>query len=347
MTNEDLTPLLVENNPSPHRLDAYLAAKKPGAGFSRSVIQKMIRRGWVSLSDQAGRNQMITDPAFHLKGGETIEIVVPSSKEAAGRELRILFENEHLLALDKPAGLIVHPTSSLAFDLEIEAAKGLGVFNRPSVLAWLLGRYPGLKNVPRNGIIHRLDAATSGVLLVAKTIRSYWGLTKLFSKRMIEKTYLCLVAGECLEKNFAVDTPLFKRFLKNRVRVEIGRDKGKAARTEIEVIKTYDQARASLLKVRPVTGRTHQIRLHLASIGRPVLGDPIYGGGQEKFSRLMLHAWKIKFIYPPRSAGASSVPSLSDGAPGSQELIIKAPLPKDFIDECRKAGLALPRKQLI
>ncbi|MBI4064660.1 MAG: RluA family pseudouridine synthase [Elusimicrobia bacterium] len=317
----------VENVSKGLRLDVFLSGQKIPAAPSRSIVQKIIQLGWVSMKRPGERSFHVTRTAsLKLQGTETIAVNEPETRPRpapSGPEPKIIMENEHFFILDKPSGLLTHPASSLAFGMPAQAADKLGVFRDPSVLSWLMERFSFIENLPRRGIVHRLDRATSGILLVAKTERSYWGLTKLFSNRLMKKTYLALAAG-CPENNILIDLPLLKRYQKTSVRVVAGHPGGQEAQTEIKILKSYDWA--SFLEVSPITGRTHQIRVHLASLGHPILGDPIYGKrnsqsiikpsalSPQPFSRLMLHAWKLRFSYPA----------------GTAEQLFQSPLPDDF-----------------
>ncbi|MBI2071225.1 MAG: RluA family pseudouridine synthase [Elusimicrobia bacterium] len=323
-------PVTIKVDPKPdhRRLDLYLA--RQGLGFSRSVLQRMIRQGWISIRETPdSAPKIITSIGFRLSGGEEIILqhqTPPNVEQPRAAAPTVLYEDSGLLAVNKPAGLLVHPTSSLAFDLPHQTAQNLDLFKRPSVLGWLRKKYPDTMTVPRNGMVHRLDAGTSGILLIAKTAPAYWHLHKLFAKRQIEKLYAAVVEGEPRFKEFAVDQPLLKSYHNKRVSMKAGGAGGKEAQTLVKVIKTYGWA--SLLEVRPITGRTHQIRLHLTSIGHPVLGDPIYGIRRKKeekslpvFSRLMLHARQLRLAWPPGTG---------------ETLTVKAPLPADFKAEYKR-----------
>ncbi len=233
---------------------------------------------------------------------------------AAISDPKIIYEDENFLAVDKPAGLVVHG-SGIG-----RRASGIGkirVANPESTLVdWLLERYPEIKTVgddpaTRPGIVHRLDKDTSGVMLVARNQKTFEYLKSLFQKHEIVKTYLAVVWGELKEKSGVIDAPIGIRngTTKRSVRsVKMAKE----AVTEYRVIGRWEMGDGrwmSLLEVKPKTGRTHQIRVHLASIGHPVVGDVLYGrreqgvGRREKgikspASRLMLHASSIEFTAP-------------------------------------------------
>lgn len=227
--------------------------------------------------------------------------------------ISIVYEDKNLLVLNKPAGLITHQKN-------IED-------KQPSVVDWVVKHFPELKNigepfiasgkeVSRAGIVHRLDKDTSGLLLVAKNTESFFYLKNLFQTRKIKKYYLALVNGEPKNSKGVISAPLGRIGLKRTTKI-IGNkllDK-KEAVTEYKIIKKFNDY--SLLEVTPRTGRTHQIRVHLNSIGHPVAGDPIYGFRKSSpppnLKRLFLHAYKLDFTTP-------------DG----KHLTIEADLPEDL-----------------
>lgn len=265
------------------RLDLFLSQK---TGLSRHRIQKMIAEEGVVID---GRS--IFKPSFSVKGMEEFEYHLPASQTGAGLDpedipLEILYEDGAIAVVNKPSGLVVHP--------------GAGCRSHTLVNA-LLYRY---KNLPvgedplKPGIVHRLDKETSGCLVVAKTEEALKELQRQFKSREVEKIYLALVVGAPpLEGRF--DKPL-GRHPKSRLKISSHTRKGKEALTTYRVLKRLEGL--SLVEVRLHTGRTHQIRVHFAEAGFPVAGDPTYGRRskqfREKFGRLMLHAWKIKFSHP-------------------------------------------------
>ncbi len=206
--------------------------------------------------------------------------------------IKIIYENENFIVINKPAGIITHP----AFEND----------KRESVSTRLLKKYPEIKNVGENplrpGIIHRLDKDTSGILVIAKNQKTFTELKNQFKNREIKKEYLALIQGILKEKNGIIDTPIARskrepfRFRKSTKNNETSRD----AKTEYELVKTYKSQDVdySLLKVYPLTGRTHQIRVHLASIGHPIIGDKKYGFKKTPnldLNRPFLHSNSIEF----------------------------------------------------
>jgi len=218
-------------------------------------------------------------------------------------EPKILYEDENFLAIDKPAGLMVHPARIAP------GKKSKNTAPEPTFVDWLLANRPEVKTVgddpaTRPGIVHRLDKETSGVMLIAKTQAYFEYLKSLFQKHEIRKTYYAIVRGVPAPRKGIIDAPIgiVNGTLKRSVRSKKMR---KEAVTEYGVVKEWGEGgsgyeRFSLLEVHPRTGRTHQIRVHLASIGHPILGDKLYGpkptpSNQLPITRLMLHAAAIEF----------------------------------------------------
>lgn len=213
-------------------------------------------------------------------------------------EIKIIYEDDSFLVLNKPAGLITHPKNLTD--------------TQNSVTGWLTEKYPELKNVgepfiasgkeiPRAGVVHRLDKDTSGLLLVAKNNKAFFYLKNLFQERKIKKYYLALVNGEPKEPKGVISLPLGRMGLKRTTRIAGKKltDK-KEAVTEYRTVKNYNGF--TLLEVMPRTGRTHQIRVHLNSLGTPVSGDKVYGFKKLKsptgLTRMFLHAYKLEFTAP-------------------------------------------------
>ena len=209
-------------------------------------------------------------------------------------KLNIVFEDDFLLVINKPTGMVVNISETSQFNTVQE------------LLQKKLKLDPEDKSEfgQRGGVVHRIDKDTSGLLVVAKNEKVFNGLKAQFISRDVKKEYLALVLGEVEEGNFEVSAPL-KRNPKNRLKMAVVRG-GKEAVTRFELIKVVDegQMEASLLKCYPETGRTHQIRVHLACLNHPVVGDEIYMTKKqqslvaETYKRLMLHAWKIKLVHP-------------------------------------------------
>ena len=282
------------------RLDAALARMFPE--HSRSRLQGWLKDGRIRVDGAAA------EPRRKVFGGERIELEpVPKAAlegEAAAAEaipLRIVFEDAHILVIDKPAGLVVHP----------------GNGNRSGTLMnALLHHAPALAAVPRAGIVHRLDKDTSGLLVVAKTLEAQTDLVRQLQARSVSRRYLALALGK-VERDGTIDAPL-GRHAAQRTKMAVVRAGGREARTHYAVRERF--AACTLLECRLETGRTHQIRVHLASIGHPLAGDPAYGRRRsgdprlDGFPRQALHAWRLGLRHP-----ASAV-----------EMAWEAPLPEDF-----------------
>jgi len=271
------------------RLDRALAAAVPT--LSRERLKALVSSGEVTVDGRQER-----DPARKVKGGEAVSVIIPpaSPSEAISQDipLDIRFEDEHLLVVEKPAGLVVHP-----------AAGNLDGTLVNALLHHCAGRLSGIGGVARPGIVHRIDKDTSGLLLVAKTDRAHAGLAAQFAKHTIGRRYLAVVAG--------LPTPPAGRIETNLARSEANRQKiavvspprGKHAITHYRVLEPLRGA--ALVECRLETGRTHQVRVHMAHIGHPLLGDPVYGQGRQAelcrrlgFQRQALHAAELKFEHP-------------------------------------------------
>jgi 23S rRNA pseudouridine1911/1915/1917 synthase len=294
-------PLVAE----PGRLDAVLARL---LGRPRADVQRAIDAGAV-LVDGSARPK-----SFRLVGGESLVVDLGDDEPVRpeGPPVPIRFEDEHLLVVNKPAGLVTHPT----------ARRRTGTLvNR------LLGMQTALSSVNgplRPGIVHRLDAGTSGLMIVAKDDPTHEALARAFAAHAIERHYLALVRGAVEHDAFAVDAPLGRRAA--RVAVDVG--EGRAARTGFAVRERF--ARATLLEAIPRTGRTHQIRVHLAAIGHPILGDRSYGGAGADAAALglhrpFLHSWRIAFERPADGRRVQ----LEEPLPGDLELALATARARD------------------
>jgi 23S rRNA pseudouridine1911/1915/1917 synthase len=266
------------------RLDRYLHEQLPD--YSRSRLQSWVKDGQVLVD---GETKI---PAYLLRGVETIVVeeapLVPLRAEPEDIPLKILYEDADVVAIDKPAGMVVHA--------------GAGCRSGTLVNA-LLYHFQSLSQVGgdlRPGIVHRLDRYTSGVLLVAKNDRAHQALAAQFAARKIQKIYLALVHGALKQDRGKVERPISRDPVR-RIRMTARLAEGREAHTEYRVLKRFP--RFTFLEVRIGTGRTHQIRVHLASIFHPVVGDRLYGApakvpDQPPLDRFFLHAHRITFAQP-------------------------------------------------
>ena len=293
------------------RLDRALAAAVPS--LSRERLKALINSGAVSNADG-----LVRDPAQKVRGDEQLAIAVPEPKPAHNVPqdipLAIAFEDEHLLVVDKPAGLVVHP-----------AAGNLDGTLVNALLHHCGGSLSGIGGVARPGIVHRIDKDTSGLLVVAKTDVAHEGLAKQFAAHKVDRRYLAIVSGVPKAAQGTVDAPL-ARSPANRKKIAIvgARDRGergKRAVTHWKRLELLDEA--ALVECRLETGRTHQVRVHMASLGHSLVGDPVYGSESKKhrkilselgFRRQALHAADLGFVHPVTK----------------QSLSFKSPMPADM-----------------
>ena len=273
------------------RLDRALADAVPA--LSRERLKALIRSGAVEAAGQAVR-----DPATKVRGEEALRVAVPepapAHNVAQDIPLNIVFEDKHLLVVDKPAGLVVHPAAGNCDGTLVNA-----------LLHHCDGSLSGIGGVARPGIVHRIDKDTSGLLVVAKHDVAHEGLARQFAAHSIDRRYLAIVNGVPTAKDGTVDAPL-ARSSANRKKIAIVEDgRGKRAVTHwrrLDVLRD-----AALVECRLETGRTHQVRVHMASIRHPLIGDPVYGRAGKahgnilkelKFQRQALHATELGFIHP-------------------------------------------------
>jgi 23S rRNA pseudouridine1911/1915/1917 synthase len=257
------------------RLDRFLASL-PEVG-SRAAAERLVAEG-AALVDGTKR------PKSHrLEGGEKLELEVSESVEAELQAedlaLRIAYEDDHLLVVDKPAGIVVHPSPGHATGTMVHG---------------LVGRTAG-GDEERPGIVHRLDRDTSGLLVVARTEEAHGRLQELVRNRGLERRYKALVRGRPRSWRGRIEAPI-GRDRHDPTRHSLETDTPREAVTHFEVERLLDKH--ALLDVRLETGRTHQIRVHLAAIGLPIVGDPVYGVPDEQLKRQFLHAWRLAFPHP-------------------------------------------------
>lgn len=295
--NETQEMLFVEEGDLEKRLDKLLFDRYGGV-YSRTYFQKLIEEGLVLLNGEQVKKR--TKPSL----GDEIEVEFSFSVEETLKPepipLSILYEDDDLLIVNKPAGLVVHP------------APGNWTGTFANALLYHCKTLAANEGDLRPGIVHRLDKDTSGVLLAAKNLQTQWKLIEAFADRKVYKEYLAITLGD--PGNRKIET-LIGRDPKNRQKMAVT-EKGKQARS---IVKTIASGRElSLLSVVIETGRTHQIRVHLSSVGAPILGDSTYGRHSEnkkyKCERQLLHASKLRFHHPMTG----------------KEIEVTAPLPEDF-----------------
>ena len=274
------------------RLDQALARLLPGE--SRSRLARLIEEGHVKVDGEAAASRR------KMKSGEALDVsLVARPSEAAFRPeaiaLPVVHEDEDLLVVDKPAGLVVHPGSGNWAGTMLNA---------------LLHHAPQTGELPRAGIVHRLDKDTSGLLVVAKNEPAQAALVRQLQARTVKRTYLALARGR-VERAGSVDAPIGRHPVR-RTRMAVVAS-GKPALTHYRVRESFPHH--TLLECELETGRTHQIRVHLAEIGHPIEGDPAYAGrGTRLIERQALHAWKLAFVHPRTGAAVR----------------FESPLPADF-----------------
>jgi 23S rRNA pseudouridine1911/1915/1917 synthase len=280
------------------RLDRWLAARL--AGLSRARIQALIPGGAVLLDGRAAR------ASARLRPGQTVSVTIPPAEAATPEPedipLAVVHEDSSLIVIDKPAGLVVHPAGG--------ATRGTLV----NALLRHARDLSGVGGVLRPGIVHRLDRGTSGLLVAAKDDETHRALARQFAGRSVEKEYLALVLGVPEPRRGTIAAPIGRDPV-HRKRMSVRAPRGREARTDYAVVEAFDGA--ALLRLRLHTGRTHQIRVHLASIGHPVAGDATYGGTRTPPSRRAaarealrslrrpaLHAARLAFTHPATGQAA-------------------------------------------
>lgn len=273
------------------RLDRALAAALPA--HSREQHKRWIAGGGVLVEGHVAR-----DPARKVAGGEMVAVAIPAARPAHNEpqdlELPIVHEDEHLLVVDKPAGMVVHP-----------AAGNLDGTLVNALLHHCAGRLSGIGGVARPGIVHRIDKDTSGLLVVAKTDTAHVGLAEQFKAHTIGRAYLAIAAGVPRMAVGTVSAPLARSSHDRKKMAVVEDGRGKRAVTHWRVLDRL--AAAALVECRLETGRTHQVRVHMAHIGHPLLGDPVYGRPRAEhrsalanilFRRQALHAAGLSFRHP-------------------------------------------------
>ncbi len=302
--------IIVSPGESPKRLDHFLANRDPD--FSRAALRRLILDGRVTVD---GR---VTRPSHKIKPGNTIVLVVPRAEPLEIRPepiaLDVLYEDDALLVLNKQAGLVVHPApgnwsgtlvNALLHHVRTEAKTGT---------------LSGVGGKERPGLVHRLDKNTTGVMVVAKQDQAHAGLACQFKRHTITRVYQALIRGVPKQREGMIDVAI-GRDTKDRKKFSARTARPKASATQYRVTERFDTL-AAFVELCPQTGRTHQLRVHLATMGCPILGDPAYGGnragmiGDIAIPRVMLHATVLGFLHPTTQ----------------QPMDFAAPIPADMAD---------------
>lgn len=275
----------------PGRLDRALAEAIPG--LSRARIQALVDENALHIAGRA-----VTDAASKKFEGQPFTLTVPAplpdKAQAQDIALNIVFEDAHLIVVNKPAGLVVHPAAGHADGTLVNA-----------LLHHCKGQLSGIGGVQRPGIVHRIDRDTSGLLVIAKSDKAHEGLAKLFAAHDIERRYLAIVAGHPTPPAGTIRTQIGRSTTNRKKMAALPDGKGKHAVTHYRTLEQFKEA--SLVECRLETGRTHQVRVHMAHIGNPLIGDSTYnnrrkafrfGSNQSYFDRQALHAVSLGFIHP-------------------------------------------------
>ncbi len=278
MDKEKFGQISVASFDAGQRLDVFLAAQIDR--LSRARIQALIQSGHILLNGKTCRPKQI------LRANDKVIVSEPEPEpvvlrpEALG--VPILFEDDHLLVINKPAGMTVHPGAGNQSGTLVNA------------LLYQVSNLSGIGGELRPGVIHRLDKETSGCLVVAKHDLAHLRLSNQFAQRQVEKFYLALCVGQFTKLTGEIMEPIGRHPVHRQKMAIVPR--GRPARTRFEVIQ--ETSRWALVLCQIYTGRTHQIRVHLHSIGHPVLGDKVYGKTASEYGRQMLHAWRLAFFHP-------------------------------------------------
>jgi 23S rRNA pseudouridine1911/1915/1917 synthase len=281
------------------RLDRALAAALPT--LSRERLKALISAGHVTDAKGA----MVRDPATKVAAGASFDVAIPAPRpahnEAQDIPLVVAYEDEHLIVIDKPAGLVVHPAAGNYDGTLVNA-----------LLHHCGGSLSGIGGVARPGIVHRIDKDTSGLIVAAKTDRAHEGLAAQFARHSIDRRYHAIVGGMPSPPAGSVDAPLARSSANRQKMAIVTNERGKRAVTHYRLISPLREA--ALVECRLETGRTHQVRVHMASLGNPLVGDPVYGRTRPAhrallarigFARQALHAAGLGFIHPITSASLS------------------------------------------
>ena len=263
------------------RLDAYIAKKY--TDLSRTMAQKLVEEGNILVN---GKSKKIS---YKVQKGDEIELTIPEAKEIGIKpeniDVEVIYEDKDIIVVNKPKGLVVHPANGNPDGTLVNA-----------IMAICKGSLSGIGGEIRPGIVHRLDKDTSGLLIIAKNDQAHINMSKQIKDRQVKKIYIALVKGRTKEEEATINMPI-GRSTKDRKKMAVRKD-GKEAITHFKVLRRYNNY--TLLEVKIDTGRTHQIRVHMAEIGHPVVGDMVYSNGKNEFGiqGQMLHAKSLEFRHP-------------------------------------------------
>ena len=292
---------IVVNEEDKIRLDSYIAKKDES--LSRSMIQKLLEENKIIV------NGNVVKASYKVQVGDRIQIEIEPPKEvkleAQDIPIDIIYEDDDIIVVNKPKGLVVHPANGNLDGTLVNA-----------IMAICKDSLSGIGGELRPGIVHRLDKDTSGLLIVAKNDKAHINMSEQIKDRKVKKTYIALVRGTITEYEATINMPI-GRSTKDRKKMAITKS-GKEAITHFKVLNRYTTSKASytLLEIKIDTGRTHQIRVHMAEIGHPVVGDMVYSNGKNEFGVVgqCLHAKKLEFCHPITG----------------KEMSFEAPLPEYF-----------------
>ena len=273
--------VIVNENDKGKRLDIYIAENFNE--LSRTMIKKLIESNNILVNDKSEK------VSYKVQANDNISIDVPEAKEtklkAQEIPLDIIYEDSDIIVVNKPKGVVVHPANGNPDGTLVNA-----------ILSICKNSLSGIGGELRPGIVHRLDKDTSGLIIVAKNDKAHINMSEQIKERNVKKTYIALVRGNVPEEEATINMPI-GRSTKDRKKMAVTKN-GKQAITHFKVLKRY--SKYTLLEIKIETGRTHQIRVHMAEIGYPVVGDAVYSNGKNEFGieGQMLHAYKLEFMHP-------------------------------------------------
>lgn len=273
--------VIVNENDKGKRLDIYIAENFNE--LSRTMIKKLIESNNILVNDKSEK------VSYKVQANDNISIDVPEAKEtklkAQEIPLDIIYEDSDIIVVNKPKGMVVHPANGNPDGTLVNA-----------ILSICKNSLSGIGGELRPGIVHRLDKDTSGLIIVAKNDKAHINMSEQIKERNVKKTYIALVRGNGPEEEATINMPI-GRSTKDRKKMAVTKN-GKQAITHFKVLKRY--SKYTLLEIKIETGRTHQIRVHMAEIGYPVVGDAVYSNGKNEFGieGQMLHAYKLEFMHP-------------------------------------------------